>query len=103
MIERSFARLKNRFPIMKVGAPYLSFSVHVKLVQACVLLHNYIAVDGDFGEDFIECATNIEGGDAAEPEDDDIPDEPDDCQAWKLYRDHLAFTMWADYIGRDCA
>ncbi|KAL5981813.1 hypothetical protein ACLOJK_015878 [Asimina triloba] len=85
-----FCRLKNHFPVLKHCAPYLSFDVQVEMVLACVLLHNFIAADGDDGDDFIASQKNSNNDGITDVDDDD---EPDDVHAWKDFRYKIEGAM----------
>jgi len=44
-VERAFGTLKNRFKVL-ANKPYFPFSIQVKIVIACCVLHNWILDNG---------------------------------------------------------
>uniref|UniRef100_A0A8I6XZV9 DDE Tnp4 domain-containing protein n=1 Tax=Hordeum vulgare subsp. vulgare TaxID=112509 RepID=A0A8I6XZV9_HORVV len=45
-VERAFGSLKRRFKILNDAKPFFTFSLHVDIVIACGVLHNYAISQG---------------------------------------------------------
>jgi hypothetical protein len=94
VVERSFAVLKGRFPIVVHPKPY-PFHVQVSLVLALCTLHNMIRMNGG-ASDYIEaqsleCELDTTNGDIIERGlvSDRIGQEQ---------RDLIAQSMWESYV-----
>jgi hypothetical protein len=89
-VERAIGALKNQFRILD-NKPFHKYKTQVKLVLACVILHNWIL---SFGIDAI--VPNEEGFTGSPPEEDDMlpADLSQDSIAMSATRDSICNAMW---------
>ena len=91
-VERAFGTLKNRFKVL-ANKPYFPFSIQVKIVIACCVLHNWILDNGPddiiYDEELwyntLPKSTRV------------AIDQGVENRQWVAKRDELANLMWTEY------
>ncbi|XP_043704715.1 putative nuclease HARBI1 [Telopea speciosissima] len=109
VIERAFSNLKLRFKILKAQTEY-PFRTQVKIVQACVLLHNHILTQHSIEEedewlDADERAAGLSSSVQSNQQNDDDDEVEDDYSGEALntdqLREEIADNMWVDWMTGD--
>ncbi|XP_043703968.1 uncharacterized protein LOC122654064 [Telopea speciosissima] len=108
-IECAFGLLKKRFKILK-NQPEYPFKTQVKIVNACVLLHNLCLTVNSYEEEesFFEAEEEEEStsNNASITVETDVESEDDDNVVqgtgnveWDQFREGMADNMWGSWMG----
>ncbi|XP_043709165.1 uncharacterized protein LOC122658309 [Telopea speciosissima] len=106
IIERAFGLLKSRFKILKSRSEF-PYKTQVKIVLACVLLHNHILTQNSVEEEeewVAQDARNAgpsSNGQFSQGETDEENEVEDDGDTVDQFRDEIADMMWAAWMTVD--
>ena len=99
-IERIFAVLKNRFPILRLPRGY-SFTTQRDIVIACCVLHNHIVLYGARDELLQKIKMAPSNAPEIDPQlrvtRDGVTVPRWTRDTWIAFRDTIAEQMWANY------
>jgi len=95
VIERFFAVLKKRFPILTFMQSY-SIEIQSQIIMCCVLLNNFIRRDNYYENDMFHFPDDHVFDDA--PVNANLDNHVDNDVELNDWRDGIAQEMWDDYL-----